>query len=118
MSKQDTFKKVVTPLASALGAAVVTSAMLAPMAFASENPFAATELSSGYNLASKDAEGKCGEGKCGTEAAAKKAGHEGKCGEDKKGENEGKCGASKKADAEGKCGEAKKADAEGKCGAK
>ena len=95
-------KKLVTPLAAAVGAAFVASASLAPLATAAENPFAAQELTSGYNLASKDAEGKCGEGKCG----------EGKCGGDKA-EGEGK-------DAEGKCGEGKcggdKAEGEGKCG--
>lgn len=63
-------KKMMTPLAAAVGAAFVATAALAPMASASENPFAAQELTSGYNLAGKDAEGKCGEGKCG----------EGKCG--------------------------------------
>jgi uncharacterized low-complexity protein len=77
------------PLAASLGAAVVASALSLP-ATASANPFASTDLASGYqHLAhgchGKDGEGKCGEGKCG----------EGKCGEGKCGE--GKCG-------EGKCG--------------
>lgn len=61
---------------------------------ASENPFSATALEGGYQIA---AEGKCGEAKCG---ADKKS--DGKCGE-------AKCGADKKK-TEGKCGE-------GKCGA-
>ena len=95
------------PLAATLGAAVVASAMSAPV-MAAENPFAAKELSGGYmQLAGghgKDAEGKCGEGKCGEGKCG-----EGKCGEDKGGE--GKCG-------EGKCGEGKGKDkgGEGKCG--
>lgn len=97
------------PLAAAVGAAFMASALSAPVA-AAENPFATSDLGSGYQVAG-DMEGKCGadktsEGKCG---ADKKA--EGKCGEDKK--SEGKCGADKKdADkkGEGKCGE-------GKCGA-
>ncbi|MES2636599.1 MAG: hypothetical protein V4605_04680 [Pseudomonadota bacterium] len=75
---------------------------------ASENPFAITSLSSGYQVAEhhdeKMKDGKCGEGKCGAE---KKEMKDGKCGE-------GKCGAEKKTDAkemkDGKCGE-------GKCGA-
>jgi uncharacterized low-complexity protein len=69
-----------TPMAAALGAAVVASALSTPV-MAADNPFATKELSGGYQqLAGKHAEGKCGEGKCG----------EGKCGEGKCGE--GKCG--------------------------
>ena len=116
MSKQSTLK----PLAAALGAAFVTSLATAPVANAAENPFAMSELSSGYMVAgSHMKEGKCGEGKCG----------EGKCGGDKaaagaKTMEEGKCGGDK-AMKEGKCGEGKcggdKAGAEaktteGKCG--
>ncbi len=95
------------PLAAALGAAFLASAV-SPVVSADTNPFAANQLSGGYDLVSygKHGEGKCGEGKCG----------EGKCGE-------GKCGEGKKA--EGKCGEGKcgegtcggdKAKSEGKCG--
>ncbi len=82
----------INPLAATLGAAFVASAMSIP-AHAAENPFGATDLQSGYQLAgdhSKDGEGKCGEGKCG----------EGSCGGDKKGE--GSCGGDKKG--EGSCG--------------
>lgn len=100
-------KKKFTPLTAAVGAAFLASATLAPLASAADNPFASQDLNSGYKLAAKDAEGKCGgekaaEGKCGEKTDA-----EGKCGEGKaegaesKGK-EGKCG-------EGKCGE-------GKCG--
>ena len=56
------------PLAATVGAAVVASALSAPVAQAAENPFAAADLSAGYQLASDHAEGKCGEGKCGGDA--------------------------------------------------
>lgn len=101
-------KQPIKPMAAAVGVAFAASMALAPAALANQNPFQADQLSSGYNLASKDAEGKCGgdkaegEGKCG----------EGKCGGDKA-DNEGKCGAEDRSDdkaaGEGKCGE-------GKCG--
>jgi len=109
MSQKSTKK----PLAIALGAAFVTSLAGTPVANAAENPFAMSELSSGYMVAEM-AEGKCGEGKCGGE----KTKAEGKCGEGKcggdKAKTEGKCGGDKagtegKAMGEGKCGE-------GKCG--
>jgi uncharacterized low-complexity protein len=102
------------PLAIALGAAFVTSLTAIPVANAAENPFAMSELSSGY-MVTEMAEGKCGEGKCGGD----KTKAEGKCGGDKaaaegdKAAAEGKCGEGKcgrdKTKAEGKCGE-------GKCG--
>ena len=90
------------PLAIALGAAFVTSLAGIPVANAAENPFAMSDLSSGYVVAEME-EGKCGEGKCGGD----KKMEEGKCGGDKKME-EGKCGGDK-TKKEGKCGE-------GKCG--
>ena len=102
------------PLAIALGAAFVTTLASAPIANAAENPFAMSELSSGYQVADSHmeggdkgkAEGKCGEGKCGGDKAEAEGGDkakaEGKCGE-------GKCGGEKKMDKEGKGGE-------GKCG--
>ena len=102
------------PLALALGAAFATTLAGNGIVNAAGNPFAMTELSSGYMVA-EAGEGKCGEGKCGAGKSAAsedghKAGKEGKCGE-------GKCGAGKsaasedgnKAGKEGKCGE-------GKCG--
>jgi uncharacterized low-complexity protein len=93
---------------------------LSPLAHASENPFGATKLQAGYQLAQADTkmkDGACGgdkkmDAKCG---AAKKAA-EAKCGADKK--MDAKCGADKakgKA-AEGKCGGDKMKDAA--CGAK
>ena len=118
MSEKTTLK----PLAIALGAAFVTSLASIPVANAAENPFAMSELSSGYMVADSHmeggdkakAEGKCGEGKCGGEKKMDKEGKcgEGKCGGDKaegKAKAEGKCG-------EGKCGGEKKMDKEGKCG--
>lgn len=103
MSDKNTILK---PIAAAIGVAFVSSMAFSSASFASDNPFAMTDLDSGYMLAGdKGEEGKCGEdkgeeGKCG----------EGKCGEDK-GE-EGKCGEGK--GEEGKCGEGK--GEEGKCG--
>jgi uncharacterized low-complexity protein len=83
------------PLAAALGAAFLASAV-SPVVSADTNPFAANQLSGGYDLVNfASHEGKCGEGKCG-----ETKGGEGKCGEGKGGEpkgGEGKCG-------EGKCG--------------
>lgn len=95
----------ISSMSALFGAAVVASAVLAPIASAADVGFAANSLSAGYTLAENDAtktegEHKCGEAKCG---ADKKAEGEQKCGE-------GKCGADKKAEGEHKCGE-------GKCGA-
>ena len=80
------------PVAAAVGVAFVSSMAASTTVMASENPFEAAELDSGYMLADghKAKEGKCGEGKCGGEKAK-----EGKCGGEKA--EEGKCG-------EGKCG--------------
>ena len=100
-------KQSIKPMAAAVGVAFAASMALAPVAMASTNPFQADQLSSGYNLASKHAEGKCGEGTCGDD----KVHAEGKCGE-------GKCGGDRASDhdkgSEGKCGEGK--CGEGKCG--
>jgi uncharacterized low-complexity protein len=95
----------------AIGSTFATLA-LAPAVQAVENPFAATLLSSGYQLAQADkqAEGKCGEGKCGANKQRAEKKQDGKCGE-------AKCGANKNAGKkqDGSCGSAKKAD--GSCGA-
>ncbi|KAB2924507.1 MAG: hypothetical protein F9K30_09070 [Dechloromonas sp.] len=95
----------------AVGSAFAAVA-LSPVVHAADNPFAATQLAAGYQLAQADkkTDGKCGEAKCGADkakAADKKA--DGKCGEAKCGADKAKKAADKKAD--GKCGEAK-------CGAK
>ena len=88
----------IKPIAAAVGVAFVTSMAVSSTALASDNPFEAADLESGYMLAGdKDKEGKCGEGKCG----------EGKCGEDKE---EGKCG-------EGSCGEGSCGEEDGEEGA-
>jgi len=58
-------KYTIKPLAAAVGAAFLASAIVVPVASASGNPFQVTELNSGYNLAAAEGEGKCGEGKCG-----------------------------------------------------
>ena len=78
MSQKTTLK----PLAIAVGAALATSLAATTPAHAAENPFAMSELSSGYMVAEM-AEGKCGagmkmdkEGKCGAQQTAVK---EGKC---------------------------------------
>lgn len=99
----------------AVGSAFAAVA-LSPVAHAADNPFAAKQLSAGYQLAQADKkmDGKCGEAKYGADkakAADKKA--DGKCGEAKCGADKAKA-ADKKAD--GKCGEAKCGEA--KCGAK
>jgi len=105
------------------GAALTAGLVLSPIVSAdTSNPFAAAELSSGYMQL---AEGKCGgdkkaEGKCGAEKKAEGKCGEAKCGADKKAGKEGKCGENMKHDAEkmgeGKCGADKKTEKEGKCG--
>jgi len=92
-------------LALAVGSAFALSLASAPIN-AAENPFEATTLSSGYQVADhgKEGEGKCGTGKCGAEKGKAK---EGSCGGEKSAE--GKCGGEKAKDKEGKCGT-------GKCG--
>ena len=97
MKLNSTRKALVLAMGTAVGA------MAAPSVMADVNPFAATEMSSGYMQL---AEGSCGEGKCGGDKAKSKG--EGSCGE-------GKCGGDK-AKAEGSCGGDKKAKTEGKCG--
>lgn len=95
-------KKVVKPVALAVGAALAGSFALTSSIANSEpvaSPFGMSTLSAGYMLGS--GEGSCGEDK-------KKEG-EGSCGE-------GSCGADKKKDGEGSCGEDKKKDGEGSCG--
>ena len=100
-------KQTLVALASG---SVLAAALLAPAAHAaSDSPFAAKQLSAGYQLAQADkkADGKCGEAKCAAQKAGADKKADGKCGE-------AKCGADKKAGdkkKDGKCGEAK-------CGAK
>jgi uncharacterized low-complexity protein len=112
-------KKVVKPIALAVGAALASSFALGGVANADtvDNPFAMSALSAGYMLGAgegscggdkegkdKEGEGSCGEGSCGgdKEKEGEGACGEGSCGGDKEGE--GSCGGDKK-DGEGKCGE-------------
>lgn len=92
------------------GMALVGSMMLPTSSQADTNPFALTELDTGYMQIAME-EGKCGgkkndmEAKCGGDMKAK----ESKCGGEKKAA-ESKCGAGKMESTkakEGKCGEAK-----------
>jgi len=106
---------LIKPVAAAVGFAFVSSLTITSTVAASDNPFAAADLDSGYLFAGEGdtQEGKCGEdkgedGKCGEGKCGENKGEDGKCGEGKCGENkgeEGKCG-------EGKCGEDKAAEAE------
>lgn len=105
-------KKPVLNTSTLLAAVTLAGAVSVPLANAASNPFAITELASGFNLqhapdtkpggegkcgeASKCPEGKCGEGKCG-EQCAKKAGESSKGAVEDKTAGEGKCG-------EGACG--------------
>lgn len=101
-------KKIVKPIALAVGAVFVASFAISGVVNADtiENPFSISTLSAGYMLdggegscggdkEDKDAEGNCGEGSCGADKDA-----EGSCGE-------GSCGGNKNEnkDAEGSCGE-------------
>ena len=103
-------KKVVKPVALAVGAALASSFALAGTANADgiSNPFSMSTLSVGYMLG--EGEGSCGEGSCGEgeDKDGEGACGEGSCGakDDKKGE--GACG-------EGSCGEGDK-EGEGACG--
>lgn len=84
-----------TLITAALGTAFAATAALAPVAHAAGNPFAASQLSSGYQLAQAD-----------TRMDDKKK--DASCGGDKK--KDGSCGGDKKASdkkKDGKCGEAK-----------
>lgn len=116
MSTQSKFLK---PLSIAIGATFALSMAASNIASATpagDNPFAMSELQSGYmQVAGKD--GKCGEGKCGDNKKDMKSKNDGKCGgnkKDMKGKKDGKCGGDKKdkkGKKDGKCGE-------GKCGDK
>lgn len=112
-------KKVVKPVALAVGAALAGSFALTGMATADtvDNPFEISSLSAGYMLGAgegscggdkgdKEGEGSCGEGSCGGDKEG-----EGSCGESGDKEGEGSCG-------EGSCGgdTEKEKDAEGACG--
>lgn len=100
--------------ASLAAASAFAAVALTPVANAADNPFSASQLQAGYQLAQADTKGT--DGKCGAKKSDAKCGADkkadAKCGADKK--SDAKCGADKKADA--KCGADKKS-ADGKCGA-
>lgn len=114
-------KKIVKPLALAVGAALAGSFAISGTVNADTvaSPFAMSSLSVGYMLGEgegacggdkgeqKEGEGSCGEGSCGgdKEGKGEKEG-EGSCGE-------GSCGGDK--EGEGSCGEK---EGEGSCGEK
>ena len=112
-------KKVVKPIALAVGAALASSFAIGGIANADtvDNPFAMSALSAGYMLGAGegscggDKEGKDKEGACGGDKEGEGKCGEGTCGDDKKGE--GACGGDK--EGEGSCGGDKK-DGEGSCG--
>jgi uncharacterized low-complexity protein len=98
--------------ALAIGATFVASMAASSIATAasnSSNPFAMSDLHSGYSqLAAESTEGKCGGNKA--KQMEKEKEKEGKCGANKakQMEKEGKCGTSKPMPPkEGKCGGAK-----------
>ena len=122
-------KKVVKPVALAVGAALAGSFALTGLATADtvDNPFEMSSLSAGYMLGAGEGscggdkkgegEGSCGEGSCGGDKEKEGEGScgEGSCGGDKDGE--GSCGEK---EGEGSCGEGScggdKEDSEGACG--
>jgi uncharacterized low-complexity protein len=117
-------KKVVKPVALAVGAALASTFAIADVANADgvDNPFAISSLTVGYMLGA-------GEGSCGGDKEGKEG--EGSCGGDKEGKDgegscgEGSCGGDKEGEAEdkegeGSCGEGScggdKSEGEGSCG--
>ena len=112
-------KKIVKPVALAVGAALAGSFAIAGAVNAAEtaeSPFKMSSLEVGYMLG--EHEGSCGEGSCGEGHDKDKEG-EGACGEghDKDKEGEGACGEK---EGEGACGEGScggdKDEGEGSCG--
>ena len=124
-------KKIVKPIALAVGAALAGTFALSGTVNADsiDSPFAMSSLSVGYMLGE-------GEGSCGGDKGEEKVGEgscgEGSCGGDKEGEGhdkegEGSCGEAGDKEGEGSCGEGScggdkegeghdKEDAEGSCG--
>ena len=112
-----------TKLISSFGGAVAVSLLAAPIAQASENPFAMQKTNGAIHLAEgmKGSEGKCSDGKCGDKmkegacSGKMDKAKDGKCSEGKCGDKmkmkEGGCSGSMEKMKEGKC-------SEGKCGDK
>ncbi len=120
-------RKIVRPVALAVGAALASTFAIGSVANGEtvDNPFEMSTLTAGYMLGEgegscggdkgdKEGEGSCGEGSCGGDKGDKEG--EGSCGGDKGDkEGEGSCGGDKgDKEGEGSCGGDK--DAEGKCG--
>lgn len=116
-------RKVVKPVALAVGAALASTFALGSVANAEgvDNPFSISTLKTGYTLGEGegscggdtgqgDTEGTCGEGSCGGDTGQEGEG-EGSCGGDTdQGEGEGTCG-------EGSCGgDTDQGEGEGSCG--
>ena len=101
-------KKVVRPIALAVGAALACSFAIGSVAQADtmDNPFEMSTLTAGYMLGE-------GEGSCGGDA--EKEG-EGSCGEGEDKEGEGSCGEGEDKEGEGSCGEGEEKEGEGSCG--
>jgi len=97
-------KKVVRPIALAVGAALACSFAIGSVAQADtmDNPFEMSTLTAGYMLGE-------GEGSCGGDAEKEGEGSCGGDGEDNEGEGEDKEG-------EGSCGEGEEKEGEGSCG--
>ena len=120
-------KKVVKPVALAVGAALAGSFALTGVVAAksADSPFAMSSLESGYMLGldsttgdkkDKGGEGSCGEGSCGEGSCghSKDKGSEGSCGEGSCGHSKGK--GSEGSCGEGSCGHSKDKGSEGSCG--
>ena len=112
-------KKVIKPVALAVGAALAGSFAISGAVNAAdtaESPFSISSLEVGYMLGE-------GEGKCGGDKKGEGSCGEGSCGEDKKGEGscgEGSCGEADDKNGEGSCGEGScgEKEGEGSCGEK
>jgi uncharacterized low-complexity protein len=106
--------KTLKSLSLAIGAtfvATMATSTFASAATAGNNPFAMSDLHSGYSQVAEMAkDGKCGEGKCSSDKLKAKKAKDAKCGANKAKTEEAKCGANK-----AKADEAKKAK-EAKCG--
>lgn len=117
MTKKSIFLK---PVAAAVGVAFVSTLLVSPTVLADSNPFSASDLDAGYQLAGdpdkaaeKDKEGMCGEGKCGADMTKDKQAsddadeHKGEktSGDtDKEKGEEATCGADKEKGKEAACG--------------
>jgi len=110
----------IKPVAAAVGVALLASLAFSCASAASDNPFLAADLESGYLVAGNEAgdsakggggnsgkemgeegkcgEGKCGEGKCGEGKCGKDGGTDGSCGGDKA--KEGSCGGDHASDSD------------------